>query len=74
MSVLDAVEDIIRSNTASDFEAELARALATQIDKGEGTASAAKELRILIGNIEDRKPEADGLDELARKRDARRAV
>lgn len=73
MSVHDAVEKLITENTPTDLEAELARALANQIDKGEGTASAVKELRILVGYIEDRKPEADSLDELAKARAARRS-
>jgi hypothetical protein len=73
VSVAEAVERLIAENTPTDLEAELARALANQIDKGEGTASAVKELRVLVGNIEDRKPEADALDELAKARAARRA-
>lgn len=74
MSVLQAVEDLLTTGHATDLEAELARALAVQIDKGEGAASAVKELRSLAMGIETRKPEADGLDELTKKRIARRAV
>jgi hypothetical protein len=73
VSVKTAVERLIAENDPTEIEAELARALASQIDKGEGTASAVKELRTLVGAIEDRKPEADAVDELSKARAARLA-
>lgn len=75
MSVRDALEDVLsRSPQATDLEAEIARSLADQIDhgKGEGMAAKVKELRSIVKTIEGRQTETDGLDELAKKRVARR--
>ncbi len=74
MSVRDAVDRFLASSAATEFERELALALAKQIDNGFGAATAAKELRSLMVDIEQRTPSTDVLDELAKKRAARRSA
>ncbi len=71
MSVVDELNVIVANSLATELEKEIARALASAVDK-DGNASAVKELRKLLTDIEQRKPEADSLDDLAKKRAARR--
>lgn len=78
MSVTTALEAALLDLPATDLEAEIARSLAGALeskDNGQGKASTAKELRALLAEIGERKGDAknDSLDELARKRDARRS-
>jgi hypothetical protein len=73
VTVRSAVNAALKNSEATKLESELAKALAKQIDRGEGTAAASKELRSLMASIEQRQPETDGLDELERRRAARRA-
>ena len=73
MTVRSAVNALLKESQATKLEAELAKALARQIDAGEGTASAVKELRTLVADFSARQEEADDLDELAQRRAARRS-
>lgn len=73
MAVVDAVAALLeKSGHIGEVDRELALALARQIDT-DGSASAVKELRAILGDLEQQKPAVDGLDELARKRAARTA-
>lgn len=73
MTVRSAVNRALKENSPTEVESQLALALAKSIDKGDGGAAASKELRSLLSAIEQRKPEVDGLDELTKRRAARRS-
>lgn len=77
MSVKSALEDALTKLPATPLEAEIARSLASALDSkdnGQGKASTAKELRSLLGELQEREGSdvVDSLDELAKKRAARR--
>lgn len=74
MSVRRALEEILETSEAPLIFAEIARSLADQIDEGKGVSAASKELRLLMVDLIGDVVEDDVLDELARKRAARRAV
>lgn len=71
MSVRAAVEEALAG--VSDWRAEMARRLASEVDE-RGSASAAAQLRAVMAVIEDKGAEAgDELDEFRRARAARPA-
>ncbi len=70
MPVADRIDAVL--GPKSDWRAELARALARQIDR-EPNSSLARELRALMASIEAEASDVGGtpLDELARRRASR---
>ncbi len=71
MSVLDSVRAALTDDTS--WRAEIARALAAQVDET-GSASAARELRAVMATLEEESAKVgDELDEFRARRSARDA-
>ena len=71
MSVLDSVRKALTDDTS--WRAEIARALAVQVDET-GSASAARELRAVMATLEEESAKVgDELDEFRARRSTRDA-
>lgn len=71
MTVLSKVRKQLANSEATEVEQEIAKALAKQLDRGDGGAAVAKELQSMLKAIEDRQPAVDLVDDLTKAREKR---
>ena len=75
MSMVDEVTKALQVASGEPWERELALTLARGLDDSPSNASASRELRVLMASLTGAKQavEVDDVDELAKRRAARRA-
>lgn len=75
MSMVDEVTKALQTASGEPWERELALTLAHGLDESPSNASASRELRSLMASLTGTKRavEVDDVDELAKRRAARRA-